>query len=163
MPADPRVLSALDEAGVDYSVMDCDPDLADTADFCAAYGVDPAASANAILVASKKPPGHHVLCVVLATHRLDANSAVRRRMGVRKVSFADPDVTRELTGMEIGGVTVAGLPDGLPVWVDAAVAEVDEVVVGAGTRSAKIRLPGDHLARLPNVEVVDDLAVPMAG
>lgn len=163
MPADPRVLAALDAAGVPHTVMDCDPDLADTAAFCAAYGVDPGASANALLIASRKPAGHHVLCVVLATHRLDANGVVRRRMGVRKVSFASAEDTRDLTGMEIGGVTVAGLPDDLPVWVDADVAAVDQVVVGAGTRSAKIRLPGAALADLPNVEVVDGLANPLDG
>lgn len=160
MPADPRVLATLDRAGVDYTIIDCDPDLADTADFCAAYGIDPAESANAILVASKKPEGEHALCVVLATHRLDVNSAVRKRMGVRKASFADAEQTVELTGMQIGGVTVAGLPQDLPVWVDDAVARVDRVVVGAGTRSAKIRMPGSQLTRLPNVEVVEGLARP---
>lgn len=160
MPADPRVLAALDRAGVDHTVMDCDPDLADTADFCAAYGIDPGESANAILVASRKPEGRHVLCVVLATHRLDVNSAVRKRMGVRKASFASPEQTEQLTGMQIGGVTVAGLPEDLPVWVDADVARVDRVVVGAGTRSAKVRLPGDQLERLPGVEVVEGLAHP---
>lgn len=160
MPADPRVLTTLDRAGVDYTIIDCDPDLADTADFCAAYGIDPAESANAILVASRKPEGEHALCVVLATHRLDVNSAVRKRMGVRKASFADAEQTVELTGMQIGGVTVAGLPDDLPVWVDDAVARVDRVVVGAGTRSAKIRMPGSQLTRLPNVEVVEGLARP---
>lgn len=160
MPADPRVLTTLDRAGVDYTIIDCDPDLADTADFCAAYGIDPAESANAILVASRKPEGEHALCVVLATHRLDVNSAVRKRMGVRKASFADAEQTVKLTGMQIGGVTVAGLPDDLPVWVDDAVARVDRVVVGAGTRSAKIRMPGSQLTRLPNVEVVEGLARP---
>ncbi len=160
MPPDPRVLSSLDRAAVDYTIIDCDPDLADTADFCAAYGIDPGESANAILVASRKPEGHHAVCVVLATHRLDVNSAVRKRMGVRKASFADPEQTEALTGMQIGGVTVAGLPDDLPIWVDDAVTRVDRVVVGAGTRSAKIRLPGDQLTRLPNVEVVEGLARP---
>lgn len=160
MPPDPRVLAGLDRAAVDYTIIDCDPDLADTADFCAAYGIDPGESANAILVASRKPEGHHAVCVVLATHRLDVNSAVRRRMGVRKASFADPEQTEALTGMQIGGVTVAGLPDDLPIWVDDAVTRVDRVVVGAGTRSAKIRLPGNQLARLPNVEVVEGLARP---
>ncbi len=161
MPADPRVLAELDQAGVAHTVMDCDPDLADTAEFCAAYGIDPAASANAILVASRKPVGERALCVVLATHRLDVNGAVRKRLGVRKVSFASAEDTVDLTGMEIGGVTVAGLPADLPVWVDAAVAAVDEVVVGAGTRSAKVLLAGSDLARLPNVEVVQDLAHPV--
>lgn len=158
MPADPRVVTALDAAGVDYEVMECDPDLADTAAFCEHYGVAPEHSANAILVASRKPKGHRAVCVVLATQQLDVNGTVRKRLGVRKASFAPPDDTVELTGMQIGGVTIAGLPDDLPVWVDPAVTAVDEVVVGAGTRSAKVTLPGAAIPVLPNVEVVDGLA-----
>ena len=34
----------------------------------------------------------------------------RDRLGTRKASFAPAEATRELTGMEIGGVTVFGLP-----------------------------------------------------
>lgn len=162
MPADPRVLQALDAAEIDYEVMPCDPDLADTAEFCRAYGVDPAESANTIVVASRRPPGHNAACVALATTRLDVNGTVRRRLGVRKVSFAPADMTLELTGMEIGGVTVPGLPDELPVWVDEAVAETPSVVIGAGTRRAKIRLAGGDLARLAGVDVVADLALPAA-
>ncbi len=60
--------------------------------------------------------------------------------------------------MEIGGVTVPGLPPHLPIWVDQAVAATASVVIGAGTRSAKIRLAGGDLARLPGVEVVEALA-----
>lgn len=158
MSAHPSVIAAFDAAGVDYEVMPCDPALADTAEFCRAYGVDPAESANTIVVASRRPEGVMAACVALATTRLDVNGAVRRRMGVRKVSFAPADLTLEVTGMEIGGVTVAGLPEDLPIWVDSTVAEVDSVVVGAGTRTAKIRLPGAHLERLPGVEVVPELA-----
>lgn len=158
MPADPRVVTALDEAGVDYDLMECDPDLADTAAFCEHYGVAPEHSANAILVASRKPTGHHAVCVVLATQQLDVNGTVRKRLGVRKVSFAPAEDTVEVTGMQIGGVTIAGLPDHLPIWVDPAVVVVDEVVVGAGTRSAKVTLPGTAIPDLPNVEVVDGLA-----
>lgn len=158
MPPDPKVIAALDEAGFDYEVMDCDPELADTARFCAAYGVDPAESANTILIASRKPPGEHAVCVALATTRIDVNGLVRRRMGVRKVSFARAEQTREITGMEIGGVTIPGLPQHLPVWVDSAVVATDSVVIGAGTRSAKIRMAGRDLADLEGVEVVTGLA-----
>lgn len=158
MSADPRVLEALDAAGVEYEIMPCDPELADTAEFCRAYGVDPAESANTILVASRRPAGHNAACVVLATTRLDVNGEVRKRLGVRKVSFAPAELTVELTGMEIGGVTVTGLPSELPVWVDEAVVRTPSVVVGAGTRSAKIRLAGADLVRLPGVDVVPGLA-----
>lgn len=161
MSADPRVTQALDSRGISYEVMECDPELADTAAFCEAYGVDPAESANTILVASRRPEGHHAACVALATTRIDVNGTVRRRLGVRKVSFAPAELTQELTGMEIGGVTVPGLPEDLPVWLDPAVTHASSVVIGAGTRSAKIRLSGSDLALIPGVQIVDGLAAPI--
>lgn len=140
--------------------MDCDPDLADTAAFCEAYDVPLEKSANAILVASRKPEGHNAVCVVLAHTRLDVNGTVRKRLGVRKVSFAPADLTKELTGQEIGGVTIFGLPEGLPVWIDSRVMVCDWVIVGAGSRSAKIKLDPSQLAGLDGYEVVEGLAKP---
>jgi prolyl-tRNA editing enzyme YbaK/EbsC (Cys-tRNA(Pro) deacylase) len=157
--AHPSVIADLERLGVRYEVMDCDPDLADTAQFCEAYGVPLEESANAILVASKKPEGHQVVCVVLAHTRLDVNGAVRRRLGVRKLSFAPAELTRELTGQEIGGVTIFGLPDGLDVWLDARVLDCERIVVGAGSRTAKIRLDPKQLVGLDGYEFVEDLAV----
>src|SRR5690606_11903772 len=162
MSADPKVIDALERAEIPYEIMDCDPDLADTAAFCEAYGVDPGETANTILVATRRPAGHHAACVALATTKVDVNGTVRRRLGVKKVSFAPADLTVELTGMEIGGVTPPGLPDGIPIWVDQAVVGVESAVIGAGTRSAKIRLRGADMARRPGAEVVPGLAVPLA-
>jgi prolyl-tRNA editing enzyme YbaK/EbsC (Cys-tRNA(Pro) deacylase) len=158
MSAHPDVIADLERLGLTYEVMECDPDLADTAQFCEAYGVALEESANAIVVASKKPEGHHVVCVALAHTRLDVNGAVRRKLGVRKLSFAPADVTRELTGQEIGGVTIFGLPDGLDVWLDSRVLDCDQVVVGAGSRSAKILLDPSQLVGRAGFEFVDDLA-----
>ncbi len=106
-----------------YELFACDPALADTAAFCAAYGFAMENSANTIVVVGKSDPPVYAACVVLATHRLNVNRAVRNRLGTRKASFASPDETRAMTGHEIGGVTVFGLPDGLPILVDAAVME----------------------------------------
>jgi prolyl-tRNA editing enzyme YbaK/EbsC (Cys-tRNA(Pro) deacylase) len=159
MPADSRVTAAMESAGVSYEVMEIDPDLADTAAFCEAYDIPLENSANAILVASRKPEGHHAVCLVLASTRLDVNGAVRKKLGVRKVSFAPAELTLDLTGQEIGGVTVFGLPEGLPVWVDRRVVERDWVIIGAGSRSAKIRLDPFQFADLPGFEIVEDLAL----
>ena len=158
MPTDPGVLSDLESKGLSYQEMACDPELADTAQFCEAYGIPLEKSANAILVASRKPEGHNAVCLVLAHTRLDVNNVVRRRLGVRKVSFASADLTKELTGQEIGGVTVFGLPEGLPVWIDSAVLDNDWVIVGAGPRSAKIKLDPAQFAGLDGYEVVEGLA-----
>jgi prolyl-tRNA editing enzyme YbaK/EbsC (Cys-tRNA(Pro) deacylase) len=158
MTAATEVISHLDRLGIDYEVMPCDPELADTAAFCEAYDIPLEKSANAILVASRKPEGHNAVCVVLAHTRLDVNGTVRQKLGVRKVSFAPPDLTKQLTGQEIGGVTIFGLPDRLPVWLDSKVMDCDWIIVGAGSRSAKIRLDPSQLAGLEGYEVVEDLA-----
>jgi prolyl-tRNA editing enzyme YbaK/EbsC (Cys-tRNA(Pro) deacylase) len=154
--------AALEPLGVPYELFPCDPALADTAAFCAAYGFEMADSANTIVVAGKADPPRYAACVVLATHRLDVNRAVRGRLGTRKASFAGAEETRALTGHEIGGVTVFGLPEELPVLVDAAVIERARIVLGGGTRSWKVLAPPQILLALPSVEVVVGLANPAA-
>ena len=152
------VRAELARLGIAHELMPCDPDLADTAAFCEAYGVAPEDSANTIIVVGKADPPRYVACVVLATTRLDVNKAVRKRLGVRKASFASADETRELTGMLIGGVTAFGLPGGMPIWVDQRVMSRPEVVLGGGSRSLKVRVAPQALLALPNVEVVEGLA-----
>jgi prolyl-tRNA editing enzyme YbaK/EbsC (Cys-tRNA(Pro) deacylase) len=144
----------------EYELFACDPALADTAAFCAAYGFDPADSANTIVVIGKSDPPVYAACVVLATHRLDVNRVVKERLGTRKASFASPDETRELTGMAIGGVTAFGLPSGLPLWVDSAVMDRERIVLGGGSRSWKVIASPEILRTLPNVEIVAGLAGP---
>lgn len=153
-----RVRSALTALDANFSEMECDPDLADTEAFCAAYGVAPEDSANCILVASRKPEGHLALCLVLAPNRLDVNNTVRRLMGVRKLSFAPAEVTIEATGMLIGGVTPFGVPADLSVYVDSRVLERERVIVGGGSRSLKISLDPEVFERMPQAEVIEGLA-----
>ncbi len=136
----------------------CDPDLADTAAFCEAYGYGLDQSANAIVVVGKSDPRVYVACLVLATTRLDVNGVVRKRLGVKKASFASADETVEITGMQIGGVTPYGLPPGLPLWIDARIMDVADIIVGGGSRDRKLLVPPTSLAALPNAEVVDGLA-----
>ena len=154
----PEIDLFLQQTGLDYEVWPCDPELADTARFCEHYGVEPEKSANAILVRSKTGAEKFVLCVVLATHRLNTNHTVRKKMGARKVSFASAEETRELTGMEIGGVTPLCLPADLVVWIDAAVMDCDYIVLGGGNRSSKLKVDPQILLLQSGVEVVPDLA-----
>jgi prolyl-tRNA editing enzyme YbaK/EbsC (Cys-tRNA(Pro) deacylase) len=143
-----------------HELFACDPALADTAAFCAAYGFAMEDSANTIVVVGKSDPPVYAACVVLATHRLNVNRAVRNRLGTRKASFASPDETRAITGHEIGGVTVFGLPEGLPILVDAAVMERDRIVLGGGSRSWKVIAPPAILLTIAGAEVVAGLATP---
>ena len=97
-------------------------------------------------------------CVVLASTRLDVNKVVRRKLGVKKCSFAGSDVTEELTGMKVGGVTPIGLSEHMPLWVDRRVMECERIVLGGGSRSCKVIGAPQILTSLPHVEVVEDLA-----
>ena len=153
-----RVRAVLDALGVPYEIVEIDPDFADTAQFCAKYGIPLEQSANTIVVASKKEPKQYCACLVLATTRLDVNHAVKRLMNTSRVSFASAEETAALTGQRIGGVTVFALPDSLPIYVDERVMAPAWIIVGGGGRSTKVKIAPDVLRRLPNVTVVAGLA-----
>ncbi len=139
-----------------------DPTHADTAAFCAAYDVAPGASANCVVVAGRRGDvTTYAAVMVLATHRADVNGVVRRHLGVRKISFAPMADAVGLTGMEFGGITPVGLPDGWPVLVDDAVVDAGEVVVGSGLRRSKLLLTGAELVALPGAQRLS-LAQPVA-
>jgi prolyl-tRNA editing enzyme YbaK/EbsC (Cys-tRNA(Pro) deacylase) len=146
-------------AAAEVLVAPIDPDLADTAAFCAAYDVALDASANCVVVAGKREgERRYAACVVLATTRADVNGVVRRHLDVRKASFAPMAEAVELTGMEYGGITPLGLPPEWPILIDAGVAAKPAVVIGSGVRRSKIALPGAALAALPGAVVVEGLA-----
>jgi len=155
---DPAVGQAIQSLGVTCEVLPCNPDWADTEVFCTNYNIPRDRAANTILVASKTEPKQYAACLVLATTRLDVNHSVRRLLGGQKLSFASGEETAALTGMMMGGVTVFGLPPGLPIYIDGAVLDARSVVVGGGSRSCKIRIAPEALRRIPNVLVVEGLA-----
>ena len=127
------IIQCLDATGLAYDVTECDPVLADTATYCQHYGLSLSNAANAILVKGKAGgEALYCLCVLLATHRLNTNHTVRKKLGARKVSFAPAQVTREITGMELGGVTPFALPADLPILVDQAVMSAETIVLGGG-------------------------------
>ena len=154
-------LAALTELGLaQVEVAAIDPTLADTAAFCAQYGVGLEESANCVVLASKQAGEvFYAACMVLATTRADVNGLARRHLGVRKLSFAPMDDAVGLTGMEYGGITPIGLPRDWRILVDRAVAESPRVVVGSGIRGSKLWLPGAAIAGLPGAEVLEGLGV----
>ena len=160
--AERRVRVTLDASGHPYEVMACDPALADTVDFCAHYGIPTSNSVNTILVKAKTGGERFVVCVLLADSKLDVNRTVRKRLGARRVSFASAEETQRLTGMVLGGVTPVGVPEGLPIWVDARVMHVEYVILGAGVREAKIKVAPALFDSLPGVEIVEGLAIELA-
>ena len=157
-----RVQAALDALGIEYELVPCEPELADTAVFCEHYGYPRQNSANALLIKGKRAgEKRYVLCVVLSDTRLDVNHVVRQKLDVRRISFASAEETRELTGMELGGVTPLAIPGALPVWVDGQIMRRDYVILGCGNRTGKIIVSPELFRHTPNTFVVEGLALPM--
>ena len=153
-----RIYDFLDGTGLGYQVMDCDPALADTNVFCEHYGVPLENSVNTILVKAKTGGVRFAACVLLATTRLDVNRIVRKRLEARRVSFASADETRDITGMDIGGVTPICLPDDLPLWIDQRVMDAEYVILGGGNRSSKIKVSPRVFEHVQPCEIIDGLA-----
>src|ERR1700722_3394114 len=141
-------------------VAQIDPGLADTAQFCAAYGITLEESANCVGIAGRRGgETTYAACMVTATTRADVNGLVRQHLGARKASFGAVDVVTSLTGMEYGGISPVGLPDGWAVLVGDRVAKAPSVVIGSGIRGSKLWLPGSLLAELPGAEILAGLGI----
>ncbi|GAA4715939.1 Cys-tRNA(Pro) deacylase, prolyl-tRNA editing enzyme YbaK/EbsC [Promicromonospora umidemergens] len=150
--ADPRV------AGL-VAVTEIDPEHAETATLNELHGLPPEASANCVLVAGKRGEDERIAaCVVPASTFADVNKRVRKLLDVRKASFLPMDRAVAESGMEYGGITPVGLPEGYRVLVDSRFTEEGTMaLMGSGVRRSKLLMPGPLLCSMPGVEVTEDL------
>ena len=153
------VIDAVRAYAPSTQVFEVDPAHADTETLCQVYDLPMDVMANAVLVLGRRGgDDRYACCMTLAHRRVDVNNVARRKLDVRKASFAPMEFAVEASGMEYGGITPVGLPVDWPVWVDGAVADTELVCIGAGIRGAKLLLAGADLLKLPTAERVDDLA-----
>ena len=140
-----------------------DPAFSDTAQFCEAYDVTTEESANCVVLKTKKGEERgFAALVLLASTRADINGKACEALGVKKASFASMGEAVALSHMEFGAITPIGLPNEWTILLDKRVADSTHVIIGSGIRGSKLAVSGAFLARLPNVRVVDGLAVPRA-
>ena len=154
----PEIREFIESTKLDFEVIDCKPELADTFVFCKEYGIALQDSVNTILVKTKTGDLKYAACALLANTRLDINKMIRKKIGARKLSFATIEETTKLTSMVIGGVTPITLPNILQLWVDSKVMQRTYIVVGGGNRSSKIKISPKIFYFTPNTEIVDNLA-----
>lgn len=153
-PLEQRVIDLARALDPDVEIISIDPDLADTAAFCQAYGYSLEQSCNCLVVVAKTGERRHAACLVQATRRLDLNRHSRTLVDARKASFAPEEETVAVTEMVPGGVTPIGLPEGLPLYIDEPIADLGRVIVGGGGRGVKLLIAAEALTRLPNSTVV---------
>ena len=141
-------------------VFTIDPADADTATLTSKLNLPLSDSGNAVLISgSRQGDIRHCCCMTAADRRVDVNHVVRKRLDVRKCSFASMEEAVTLSGMEYGAITPIGLPPDWPVWLDQHLSQVEWVLIGSGVRTSKLVVPGAALLRLPGAQLVDGLTM----
>jgi prolyl-tRNA editing enzyme YbaK/EbsC (Cys-tRNA(Pro) deacylase) len=152
------VRAELEALGVPYEVIAIDPAFSDTAAFCAKYGYPLERTCNTLLVVAKDEPPRYAACAIPAHTRLDVNRRVRKLLGARRASFAPAEAMAAVTRMEVGGVTPIGLPAGVVLYADERLMREAWVILGAGSRDAKIKISPRVFSAL-GAEIVVDLGI----
>lgn len=150
----PTVRAGLDAAGIAYETVPCREEWADTAEFCAHYGVPVADACNTIIVGMKTTPKRYVACLVRADTKIDVNHRLADAVAFKRMSFASTEEAAQLSGQAIGGVTLVGLPEDIPILIDGMVMERASIIIGGGNRTSKVRVDPHELEKLPNMRVV---------
>ena len=90
---DPLVRAAVESLLIDGEILACEPQWADTAEFCAHYGVPVEITCNTIIVVVKSDPRRYVTCLVRADSKLDVNHKLAAEIGFKRLSFASGEET----------------------------------------------------------------------
>jgi len=109
-----------------------------------ALGCDVGAIASSLVLVGDRGP---VVLLKSGAFRADLD-LLARLLTVSTVRMATADEVRTATGQAIGGVSPAGWPNELPVFIDTALAEYEAVWAACGTPNAVFATTYDELISL---------------
>lgn len=92
---------------------------------------------------------------LMAGDRQVSWGALRKYLGVSRVSMANADELRAVTGYEIGAVSPFGLPRPMRILADPGAFAPAEISIGSGVRGLTVILATADLKRaLPDAEII---------
>ena len=144
------VRAFLAEKAPDMSILETDASTATVAQAAAAHGVAPRQIAKTL---SLRLGERIVLIVVAGDARLD-NKKIKAAFGA-KPRMLDAEEVSGVTGHPVGGVCPFGLATPLPIYCDASLRDLGEVVPAAGATNAALRIDALRLAELVGAQWVD--------
>lgn len=146
-----RVQAALDNIGLEASVMRL-PDSTRTAPEAAkAVGCDVGAIAKSLLFLADGEP---VLVICGGDRRVDT-ARVAALMGASEVKMAPAEEVRRITGFAIGGVPPMGHSTPLPILIDTALLRWPLIYAAAGAHDALFPVDPKRLAEAIGARVED--------
>jgi Cys-tRNA(Pro) deacylase len=136
--------------GIAYEVTDHGP-VRSLEEAAAARGMDPDDLIKTLVV--RRGPDDYVLVLVPGL-RVIAWPRLRALLGVNRLTMADPDEAKDVTGYERGAITPFGLKRPLPVIADERIAG-RRVSIGGGAHGVGVMVDGDDLIRVTDATVAD--------
>jgi len=83
--------------------------------------------------------------------------AIKRELGLKNVSLADPDTVLEVTGVAIGAVSLVN-PD-IPTLIDRLLLGLDQVYGGSGLERYTLQIRVEDLVRVTGARVFEFASV----
>ncbi len=80
---------------------------------------------------------------------------LRHYLGVSRITTAEADEVRQVSGYETGAVSPFGLPRPIRILADRRIMDHETISIGAGIRNAGIILQRDDLLQAVNPEIGD--------
>jgi prolyl-tRNA editing enzyme YbaK/EbsC (Cys-tRNA(Pro) deacylase) len=145
-----RVRDALAAAGARADLVEFPEGTRTSADAAAAIGTTIAQIAKTLVFLADGEP---VLVIASGPDRV-SEQRLGEHLGAN-ISRADADAVRRATGFPIGGVPPVGHARELPVVIDGALLEHDEIWSAGGTPNAVFPTTPAELIRITGGEVVD--------
>lgn len=137
-------VTALEKAKVAHRVLPYDHDPAAESyglEAAEALGLDPTLVHKTLV--ARTDDGRHVVGIVPVDRTLDLK-ALAKAVGAKKATMAEVADAERITGYVAGGISPLGQRKRLPTVIDAAAADLDEIVVSGGKRGLDIGLaPAD--------------------
>ena len=148
----PSALKVQAVLGDAYEVLEFDAGTRTAADAAAAIGCTVAEIAKSLVFRAKQS-GRSVLVVASGDNRVDEKK-VAVLLG-EKISRADADFVREMTGFAIGGVPPVGHATAPLTLIDEDLMKFATIWAAAGTPNAVFQLKPAALAELTGGQVAD--------
>lgn len=157
-PAVTKVRKALEEAGIAAEIVY----LSDTARSAveAARALDAPVGAivkTLVFRIEETDDGYPLVCLISGDRRCDVGALPNLLQMQGRVTRADADYVKQVTGYSIGGVSPAGLPDGIRIVIDSSLRAHNVIWAAAGHPHCVFKTSFEDLVKLTDGLVSGDV------
>lgn len=140
-------------------VAEIDPKYMDDIKLCEHYNIDIKNGVNCLICECKRGENKSYVALLVPTgYKYNMSSTVRKYTNSRMVSVAPLKYVLEEIKMEYGSINPIGLPQEWKIFIDPKVMEVERIICGSGLQKSKLSLPSKYLLKIPNAELLENLA-----